>query len=447
MPRRIHLLVWLTVTAALAAVGALLHVGSTPTGDELVGMGLFVSLGGAAQALSYRALKRFSGNISFIPYIAALLISPTWATCTAIAVATLLAESSQKKPLVKRVFNAAQYTLSGAAAAGLYTSLSGVPLTLSDEFLALPISGSVSVFLAVNSFSVALAVGLSEKRNPFSVWRENTRSTLIQDALAIPVVYCAAVSFTHFGLPGFAVSSIVLLGARQYAKGIRDLESTNQELLEVMVAAIEAQDPYTSGHSMRVRRFSEIIAHAIGLPRKKVERIAIAALLHDVGKIDHIFFEILRKPGKLTDEERAIMELHPIKSAELVSRVTQLADIVPSVRHHHENWDGTGYPDRLAGEDIPLASRIIMFADTIDAMTTDRPYRKALSPEQVKGELIRCRGSQFDPNICDALIRSPDYEKLFSNSTTGPVFSVSGLFERVRPSGRDLSAERKAGAA
>ena len=126
-----------------------------------------------------------------------------------------------------------------------------------------------------------------------------------------------------------------------------------------------------------------------------------------------MFAPILRKPGKLTPEEWAIMQTHPIKSAELVSTVSHLQDIVGAVRHHHENWDGSGYPDGIAGEQIPLESRIIMFADTIDAMTTDRPYRKALGQDEVRAELLRCRGKQFDPRICDELVASPLFAQLF----------------------------------
>jgi HD-GYP domain-containing protein (c-di-GMP phosphodiesterase class II) len=166
-----------------------------------------------------------------------------------------------------------------------------------------------------------------------------------------------------------------------------------------------------------------------------VERISIAALLHDVGKIHEIFRPILTKPGRLTTEERAIMELHPIKSAELVAKLSEFHDIVPAVRHHHENWDGTGYPDRIAGKSIPLGSRIIMFADTIDAMTSDRSYRKALTEVEVRAELLRCRGTQFDPAICDALLDSPLYHQIFvpadSRSNT---LSFTQIIERAKTS-------------
>jgi HD-GYP domain-containing protein (c-di-GMP phosphodiesterase class II) len=156
-----------------------------------------------------------------------------------------------------------------------------------------------------------------------------------------------------------------------------------------------------------------IIARAIGLKDRDVERVGFAALLHDVGKIHEVYAPILRKPEKLTPAERSVMQTHAAKGAELVGTISSLKDLVVPVRHHHENWDGSGYPGGLAGERIPLTSRIIMFADTIDAMTSDRPYRKALTEVQVRAELIRYRGKQFDPNICDQLLASPMFSALF----------------------------------
>jgi HD-GYP domain-containing protein (c-di-GMP phosphodiesterase class II) len=127
------------------------------------------------------------------------------------------------------------------------------------------------------------------------------------------------------------------------------------------------------------------------------------------------------------------MELHPIKSAELVEKLSEFADILPAVRHHHENWDGTGYPDRLAGRDIPLGSRIIMFADTIDAMTTDRPYRKAMTEVEVRAELQKYKGSQFDPYICDALLASPEYHQIFVPAKESrSALSFTQIFDRAR---------------
>jgi len=259
--------------------------------------------------------------------------------------------------------------------------------------------------------------------------------------MSLPFAFIFATVYVHFGAIGVAGLAIPLLGARQLYKTNWQLENTNQELLQLMVAAIEARDPYTSGHSRRVSHNAKIIARALNLASRQVERVGTAALLHDVGKIHEVFAPILRKPGRLTPDERLTMETHPIKSAELVQNVSQLKDLIIPIRHHHENWNGTGYPDGLKADAIPLWSRIIMFADTIDAMTTDRPYRAALTEAAVRAELVRYRGEQFDPQICDALLASPLYSLLFSKERAASRTPIRlGVLRRTDPSQRRVSA-------
>jgi len=217
----------------------------------------------------------------------------------------------------------------------------------------------------------------------------------------------------NLGLFGTAGMAIPIILVRQLYRSTVELTRVTEELLELMVAAIEARDAYTSGHSRRVALASEVIARAIGLSPAEVERVSVAALLHDVGKIDEKFGPILAKEGRLTPEEWEIMKQHPVRGAQLVGLLSSLKDIVNPVRNHHENWDGTGYPDGLRGENIPLASRIIMFADTLDAITTDRPYRKALGIEEARAEFIRFRGKQFDPAICDRVVSPPVWDELY----------------------------------
>jgi HD-GYP domain-containing protein (c-di-GMP phosphodiesterase class II) len=147
-----------------------------------------------------------------------------------------------------------------------------------------------------------------------------------------------------------------------------------------------------------------MMGQALSLSTKQIERLAVAGLLHDVGKIHEVFAPILSKPGKLTAEERAIMESHPIKGAELVRISSHLRDTVEPIRHHHEAWDGSGYPDALAGEAIPVFARIIAIADTIDAMASDRPYRRGLSAEKIRAEVVRMSGIQFDPKMLESLM-------------------------------------------
>jgi HD superfamily phosphohydrolase YqeK len=278
----------------------------------------------------------------------------------------------------------------------------------------------------LNSAAFAGAIAISESKKFSTLWWNRSRVTIIYDLCTLPFVYLFAWCYVTFGPLGAVACVIPFLGVRELYKVNWQLQQTNQELLELMVAAIEARDPYTSGHSRRVARNSRLIGQAIGLREKELERVAVAALLHDVGKIHEVFAPILSKPGRLTAEENAIMQTHPLKSAELVSNVSQLKDVIDPIRHHHENWDGTGYPDGLIGESIPLASRIIMFADTIDAMTTDRPYRAALSEAQVRSEFVKLRGRQFDPGICDKLLHSPIYAKLFDQDVPlTPAIAVS----------------------
>jgi putative nucleotidyltransferase with HDIG domain len=174
-----------------------------------------------------------------------------------------------------------------------------------------------------------------------------------------------------------------------------------------MVKSIEARDPYTSGHSQRVSRSAAIIARAAGLSPVEVERVRIAGLLHDIGKIEASLGAIITKPGRLTEDEFALMKTHPDKGAELVSTITHLQDLVPAIRHHHERWEGGGYPMGIAGDSIPLGARIISLADTVDAMMSDRAYRTRRSIEEIRDEVIRCRGTQFDPILADCVV-APD---------------------------------------
>jgi len=166
---------------------------------------------------------------------------------------------------------------------------------------------------------------------------------------------------------------------------------------------------------------SRAIALELGLPVRQLEEIETAALLHDVGKIHEEFAPLLRKESRLTPEETALMQTHAEKSAELVGIVSKFRGAIQeSVRHHHERWDGQGYPVGLAGNDIPLGSRIILISDTIDAMTTDRPYRKRLSLDLVIAELQKCKGTQFDPELANVAISSITVRALIAGSSQDP---------------------------
>ncbi len=181
----------------------------------------------------------------------------------------------------------------------------------------------------------------------------------------------------------------------------RRLEESLLETVETLNAAVEARDPYTAGHSQRVRRVSLAIGRELGLSSKQLGSLGTAALFHDVGKIG-IPDSILTKAGPLTPSEAAIMREHVTRGAEIVAKVSSFHDAVPAVRHHHERWDGLGYPDGLSGSEIPLEAGIIGLADAWDAMTTDRPYAAALSLNDALLQVRTCREKQFNPAVVDA---------------------------------------------
>jgi len=178
--------------------------------------------------------------------------------------------------------------------------------------------------------------------------------------------------------------------------------------IRALAAAIDAKDPYTRGHSERVARYASQVAREMELPAQEVRRVRLSALLHDVGKIG-IDDRILRKPSALTEEEFEIMKSHPVKGAAIMEAIPELRDVIPGMKHHHERWEGGGYPDGLKGEDIPLQARIVSVADTFDAMTTTRPYQSAMDIRFVFQRLRDLAGNRFDPTVVNALIRS--YEK------------------------------------
>jgi len=191
------------------------------------------------------------------------------------------------------------------------------------------------------------------------------------------------------------------------AQLFQNLQRSFQQTIQGFARAMEAKDPYTHGHSDRVMQYARLITRGLGLEKPMVDKIDTAALMHDIGKIG-IPLDALNKPQKLTREEYELFKEHPDKGRRILEPLEFLRDIVPAVFHHHEQYDGTGYPLGLRGEEIPMEARVLAVADTYDAMTSDRAYRKALSHEIAVAELKRCAGTQFDPRIVAVFIIEMD---------------------------------------
>ncbi len=195
----------------------------------------------------------------------------------------------------------------------------------------------------------------------------------------------------------------------KFVADLKRAAEENRELflssIQMLAGAVDEKDPYTRGHSDRVTRYSVAIAKEMALPIEEVERVRISAQLHDVGKIG-IEDRILKKPGALTPDEFELMKAHTTKGANILSKVEQLREMIPGIELHHESMDGRGYPYGLKGDDIPVVARIVMVADTFDAMTTNRPYQMGMDPEYVVRIISSLSGTKFDPAVVDALTRT-----------------------------------------
>jgi putative nucleotidyltransferase with HDIG domain len=417
---RLHI-IGASVLAVLVCAALFVLDPALASRDQVVAVVILCGLALVAEALMLLMPNSVYGSIAFIPYLAAAFIVPNWLSLAGVISVRVLLELLAVRALGTRIHNVAQQAVTFGCAVISFRLLGGQSLSALSH---LPLSGvtlvnglptivAIAVSFAVNS---GLVLGFQAARSTKSfleLWRGTYRSTIGLDILATPVVFLFAWVFVNWGPYAAAGLWVPVLGLRQLHKNNLDLERTNSELLELMVKSMEARDPYTSGHSRRVQQYSVAIARGLGLSPTDVDKVSRAALLHDVGKIHEKYAPVLRKPGHLSQEEWLTMRQHPKDGAELVSTMSRLHDIVPAIRHHHERWDGTGYPDGLAGETIPTISRIIAFADTIDAMTSERPYRKPLTEAEVRSELVRCRGTQFDPSITDKLLSAPIWRQLF----------------------------------
>ncbi len=284
-----------------------------------------------------------------------------------------------------------------------------------DSFV-LPLYIFAGAVFALNTALVALAVAVEKRVSAFAVWRGQfasfSASYLASAAIAaIIVVLLNAGDFALIALllPLIVVSVIAVrttLGRlNDEHHHLIELNRLHISTIETLAMAIDAKDQVTHGHIRRVQRYAVALARALGVADdKQLRAIEAAALLHDMGKLAIPEF-ILNKPGRLTTREFAIMKTHAAVGADLLSSIHFPYPVVPIVRHHHENWDGTGYPDGLRGADIPVGARILSVVDCYDALTSHRPYRPALSAEDALEILTQRRGRMYDPLVVDAFVR------------------------------------------
>jgi putative nucleotidyltransferase with HDIG domain len=221
-------------------------------------------------------------------------------------------------------------------------------------------------------------------------------------------LYLALILLVRAGSRSLAQrTSALRLQSQELAEAYARLEQSSMEAIESLNATVDARDPYTAGHSQRVQRIALAIGEEMQLAPERMRVLAYGALFHDIGKLG-VPDAILLKPGRLTEEEYAIIKRHAEEGARIVERFSPLRPAVPVIRHHHEQYTGGGYPLGLEGRNIPIEAAVVGLADAWDAMTTDRPYRSALTDADALEEIRTCSGSQFDPAIVEAFLAAYD---------------------------------------
>ncbi len=380
----------------------------------------------AAELLSTKVNRTTSTTaVSFVPFIAAIiLLGAPWAMAIAGTTVLVAEKIIRRKRFIKVVHNTSKEVVAIGIAALVYSVLGTAP---SLEEFRLDVDGfllAVGVYFVISNGATATAMALSSGTTLYEAWSRVVVKGFAYDVFASFLALLLAFLYSQLAVLGLVLVIVPLFFVRHTNHINSQLEDTNKDLLELMVKAIEARDPYTSGHSQRVAQLAGTLAREVGLGFKEVEKITTAALLHDVGKIYREFAPILRKEDTLNEHEQLLMESHPGRSAELVSTISSLRGTIEDcVRHHHEHYDGSGYPDGLIGDQIPLGARIVAIADTTDAMTTDRPYRKAMSYEMVLAELTVQAGRQFDPHLVEAIRGSAAIHALVADRSRSAIHS------------------------
>ncbi len=387
----------LSIGAAWARSGAL--------GISLSTWALAVTLAGAVVAAYYYPIHvRHQTKVVLVTvayYLLAVLVPPPLAAAAA-GLGALSGEVSRRRisgaypsDIAGEVGRRILIVLIGAAVAHLGMGAVPSPPAL--------LGAAVALFV-LDALSVSLVLAPVSGELPRQALVATVQETAAAEGMQYVVAVIGAVAATRY-LWTLALLAVPCALVYVAFKSMKEMHDGTRQMLENMADTVDLRDPYTGGHSRRVAEYCAAILREMGLHGPEVDLIVTAARVHDIGKIG-VPDAVLNKPGPLTPEERAVMEQHPTKGADLLKRHGTFARGVAIVRHHHESWDGSGYPDRRAGTEIPFGARVIAVADSYDAMTSDRPYRAGMPAAKAAAILREGRGRQWDATVVDALLRT-----------------------------------------
>jgi putative nucleotidyltransferase with HDIG domain len=350
-----------------------------------------------------------------------------------LAIDGLILSWIRRMSVEKAAFNSGNLAIAASASGVVFFALAGTPPLYGfadpPDRLVLPLAGMVACYFAINSGLIAIAIALHSGQHPWRVWREHFMWLGLGYGAAGSIALLLVVALRQVQISALLVlPPVVIVAYLMLRASFGRLEDAKRHLAQVnrlymstiesFATAIDAKDETTHGHVRRVQGAAVALARELGhTDESLVKALEAAALLHDTGKIA-VPEHILNKPGKLTPAEFEQMKLHAPIGAEILSSIEFPYPVVPIVRHHHENWDGTGYPDGLRGPDIPIGARILAVVDCFDALTSDRPYRRAMTDEDALRIVLDRRSTMYDPLVVDTFARA--YRRIMPPADAAP---------------------------
>jgi putative nucleotidyltransferase with HDIG domain len=410
LPVKAKLFIAITAITAIAVIVSLLL--GNPYSFSFFDFIFFAVLIFLTENLTVDLPQAGAVSVTFIVIMATVVIyGPLFAGLTSLFTAVVWRDIKRHTSAFRWVFNASQHALSSSMAGLAYVWTGGPVFSVAGHGFArgdfphvlIPIALLVFTFYFFNSMLVMTVISLAEKQRLSTIWFQNIRGIIPNTLAFSPIGLAFAEIFQVAGFLGGLLIIAPLLIARQTFQIYVRLRKAYFDTIDSLVAALEAKDSYTSGHSKRVGVLAEKVGRELRLSEADLEILRYAGLLHDIGKIG-TSSRILKKPGKLTQSEYKAMKQHPEFGALILQDIKFMERVIPAVFHHHERVDGSGYADGIKGSDIPLLAKILAAVDAFDAMTSPRPYRATMRPIEACNELRRCSGSQFDSRVVDVLV-------------------------------------------
>ena len=382
---------------------------------DVVGLIVFTLLSIIAESLVIVTRGQRALSVGFVIALAAIMLfgvpEAAWITSLGIMLRIIRHEGKIfhpfNFPIEKTLFNGANIALSAGLAGLCYEYLGGTPGVIDLNSSIAAIFAAITamiVYILVNAAIMSILMHLITGENFFSNFLNNI-AWVIKDYIAMaPLAILMAIAYISYKIAGILIIFGPLLFAKYSFKMYIDMRDIYIDTVKSLSQAVEAKDPYTNGHSRRVGEYACKLAERLGLSPKKVENLKIAAILHDIGKIG-IDESILNKPGRLTEEEFEKIKQHPEIGVKIIKDIDFLKDASEIILSHHERYDGTGYPEGRKHKDIILEAQILSIADVFDALTSERPYRNAMTVEEALDIIEKGKGIQFDSKLADAFIK------------------------------------------